>query len=384
MFDMLSEGKVTFIPSILQYRLRPLYHVSAYEPSAIRASQPAMNRKGLHSAWLVFALLAACDREPIESPGRPQTALTVQTHIVQPQTLQDGISIPGSLVSWDQVELRVERPGVISEILFTEGAQVSRGDVLVTIDSSELEAELLRAQARLTLAEGNERRQSELLKTRGISPADYEASVAELDDARAHVALIRAQLAKTELKAPFDGVVGLRRVSTGAYVTHDTAITTVHDNTRLRLDFSIPERYASLINTGSDVMFQVAGLADAFPARIYAMEPAVDVQTRSRKVRAEVDNSAGRLVPGSFADVQVQLEEIAHALTIPPEALIPGYEQQSVFVNNEGVAELRAVQTGLRTGTKLQILSGLEPGDAVITTGLLQLRPGMKVQTATR
>lgn len=306
-------------------------------------------------------------------------AYVVRTEKIFPQRLKEALSATGGLHPWESIQLRTERPGIVREIAFVEGGKVRKGDLLVKIDDSELRAQLQRAEAELALAASSEKRQRDLLTKRGISSAEYEESLANLGIARANVELIRAQLAKTEIRAPFDGVAGLRNISPGAYLTPDTVIASFQDNRSLRLDFSVPERYLAYIKPGQKVEFEIAGRVGKHEAEIYAIEPTVEEQTRSLIVRAHVDNSDGQLVPGAFADVRVILEEIENALLIPPQALIPGLKQQSVYLYKDGVAEHRVVETGLRTNDAIQITHGLSPGEEVITTGILQLRPGMKV-----
>jgi membrane fusion protein, multidrug efflux system len=182
------------------------------------------------------------------------------------------------------------------------------------------------------------------------------------------------------LRAPFDGVAGLRNVSVGAYLTPGTAICTFQDISSLKIDFSLPERYLGLIKTGQVVYFRVSGRAERFEAKVAAIEPAVDVQTRSVTVRATVPNENTKLLPGSFAEVEIVLDEIPDAILIPSIALMPGLQQQTVFVHEGGQVVARKVQVGLRTSDAVQILEGLKPGDQLITSGILQLRPGMQVQ----
>jgi membrane fusion protein (multidrug efflux system) len=175
-------------------------------------------------------------------------------------------------------------------------------------------------------------------------------------------------------------MTGLRLVSPGAYLVTGTAIASLQDIASLKLDFTLPERYQPLLKTGQKVTFRVAGRLEAFAATITAIEPAVDIQTRSLQLRATAPNPERGLLPGAFAEVEVALDEIPEAILIPPIALVPGLKQQTVFLHRNGTVEERKVQVGLRTAGAVQVLDGLKAGDELITSGILQLRAGMKVQ----
>ncbi|HEX8311832.1 MAG TPA: efflux RND transporter periplasmic adaptor subunit [Chthoniobacteraceae bacterium] len=305
---------------------------------------------------------------------------TVDVVPVATQPLRETLSATGTLLARESVTLQAERAGAITEVRFEEGKPVKAGEVLVAIDDAELQAQAGRAKAQLELAMALETRQRDLLKTRGISEAEFDQSRANLSIAKAENQLAQAQLAKTKIVAPFDGVAGLRQVSVGTYLTPGTPICTFQDISALKIDFSLPERYLPHIRPGQKVTFRIAGRSDTFQAEIAAIDPAIDVATRSLQIRAMVQNEEQRLLPGSFAEVEVTLDQIADAILIPPIALIPGLKQQTVFIHRDGAAEERKVQSGLRTANAVQIIDGLQPGDELITSGVLQLRPGMKVR----
>jgi membrane fusion protein (multidrug efflux system) len=240
--------------------------------------------------------------------------------------------------------------------------------------SSELQAQLARAQARLQLATTAEAQRRNLLESRGVSRSDYDESLANLNVAKAEVQLIQAQLAKTRIRAPFDGVAGLRQVSVGTYLTPETTICSFQDISSLKIDFSLPERYLGYVKPGQRLNFRIAGRPEVFEATITAIEPSIDVQTRSLQLRAMAPNEGRSLLPGSFAEVEVVLDEMEGAILIPPIALIPGRNEQTVFVHRNGKVHERKVQTGLRTADTVQILDGLEAGDQLVTSGILQRR----------
>jgi membrane fusion protein, multidrug efflux system len=329
-------------------------------------------------AWIG---LAGCGKRT-DSAQKPRSSASylVDVVTVEPQPFRETLFATGSLVARESVRLQSERAGIVRQISFEEGKPVKAGEVLLAIDDSELRAQRARAKAQLELASAAEARQRDLLKSRGISAADYDQSIANLNIAKAELALIESQLAKTEIRAPFDGVAGLRRVSVGTYLTPGEEICSFQDISSLKIDFTLPEVYLGFLKPGQTVTFQITGRSDKFAATILAIEPTVEVATRSLLVRATVPNEDQRLLPGSFAEVEVVLGEITDALLIPAIALIPGLKQQTVFVHSDGKVEERKVQAGLRTADSVQIVEGLKAGDELITSGILQLRPGMTVQ----
>ena len=338
-----------------------------------------------NACWVLVAVslgFAACEKKPAEVSRKSPAASSFVVDVlpIETQPFRETLFATGTLVARDAVQLQSERAGVVNEIAFEEGKPAKTGEVLLSIDDSELQAQLARAKAQLNLAATAEARQRSLVRSKGISAAEYDQSQANLDVAKAEVALIESQLAKTKIRAPFDGVSGLRRVSVGSYLTPGTPIGSFQDISSLKIDFSLPEAYLSYIEPGQKVNFRIAGRSEKFEATIAAIEPSVDVETRSLLIRAIVPNDETRLLPGSFAEVEVTLDEISDAILIPPIALIPGLKQQTVFLHRDGKVEVRKVQSGLRTADAVQIVEGLNPGDELITSGVLQLRPGMRVQ----
>jgi len=296
---------------------------------------------------------------------------------------KETIFATGNLRANESITLRTERAGIVKEVRFQEGAPVKDGDVLVLIDDSELQAQMAAAEARLELARAVEARNRALFETKMLSAAEYEESGANLHIIEAELKLIKAQLEKTRLVAPFDGIAGLRQVSPGAYLTVGAAIASLADIASLKLDFTLSERYLPLLRAGQNMSFRVAGRSEVFTGTLMAIEPAVSLETRSLQLRATVPNPNGKLLPGAFAEVQITLDEVPNAILIPAIALVPGLKQQVVYVHQEGVARERVVQTGLRTADSVQVLEGLQPGEQLITSGIMQLRPGMKVRPKT-
>jgi membrane fusion protein (multidrug efflux system) len=335
-------------------------------------------------AALVLPKLGSSDKKQANNPGagnpRDQQ-LAVRTHVVQPERLGDRVLTVGTILPNEEVEIRSEISGKIDRIFFTESARVTKGEMLLKINDAELQARFLQAQSRRTLAEQEEARWRELLEKNLASPQEYDRALNELNVVKAEAQLIEAQLAKTEIRAPFDGVVGLRYVSEGGYVTPTTRITTLQDHHVAKIDFAIPERYAGAVKKGDAIQFTVEGSSQPFAGTVYALESKIDAATRTLRVRAQSPNPDRALLSGAFANVEVVLKE-KDALMIPSQALIPELKGHKVFLYKGGKAIPQSVAIGARTDERVEITQGIEPGDTLITSAILQLRPGVSVRLA--
>jgi membrane fusion protein (multidrug efflux system) len=315
---------------------------------------------------------------------------SVQAVVVRAQPLSNIIRATGTLLAGDEVELHSEVAGVITQLNLAEGKTATKNTLLLKLNDADLQANLRKAQSREKLAKAQESRQKQLLAIKSISQNEYEIAVNELNAVKAEIDLIQAQIRRTEIRAPFDGVVGLKYISLGAYVTPTTRIANLVNVATLKIDFSIPGQYAPLVSIGDSVMFTLQGssalgtlgtsaTASVFKARIYAIEPKIDPFTRTMQIRAIFDNKARKVLPGSFAELELVLRDIPNAIVVPTETLIPELKGQRVFLARSGKAKAVPVETGIRTERTLQILSGVQAGDTVITTGLLQIRDGSPI-----
>jgi len=301
-------------------------------------------------------------------------AMTVST-----STLLDNIEIPGSIVANETTEIHPEVSGLITNIYFKEGSYVSKGAVLFKLNDADLQAQLRKLEVQQRIARQNENRSSELLKIGGISRQDYDAAQLQTSNTSADIAIIRTQIAKTVIRAPFSGKVGFRLVSVGAYVSPATVMTTLSQTNNLKLDFTVPEKYIPQIKTGQYVNFTVEGNGKKYTGRIVASESNITANTRTLQVRAAVQGDAGGLTPGGFAKVTLNFEPDPNAIVIPTQAIIPQARGKKVYVYKGGVAKFIDVETGIRDSSTVQITKGLSVGDTVLLTGLLSLRPDGKV-----
>lgn len=312
--------------------------------------------------------------------SRSVNLLEVEAVEVDYETIEDQIYSSGTIQANEVVELSAEASGIITEIYFEEGREVEQGELLLKINDSELQAQKQRAEFRLTLAEQREERQRRLLQRGGISQEDYDATLNEVNVLRSEIELINAQIDKTEIRAPFSGIVGLKYVSVGSYIGPNTRIASLQEVDPIKIDFSVPERYISRVTVGDKINFTVQGVDSTFTGEVYAIEPRINTETRTLQIRAISDNSGNLLYPGAFANITLILDEIDDALMVPTISIIPALNTQKIFVVREGVVSEEIIQTGIRTSEKVQVVEGIQRGDTVLTTGLLQVRPGMQVE----
>jgi membrane fusion protein, multidrug efflux system len=312
--------------------------------------------------------------------ARGDAAVTVHGYVVKPGDVENDIVASGTIMANESVELKSEISGRVVGITFKEGSRVKKGDLLLRINDADLQAQLLRAEAQLRLATDIEKRQRKQLEIESISQEAYNTALNGLEIARAEVQLIKAQIEKSSIVAPFDGVIGLRYISEGSYIDPSIRIATLVDIDPVKIDFAIPERYLGVSIINIPIQFKIQGSAQSFSGRIYAVEPQIDVDIRSLRCRALCPNPKGILRPGAFAEIRIPLTTLKRALMLPSETLVPDAQQQTVFVAHKGRVKLVPIEIGLRTPDRVQVLSGLAAGDTVLTTGLLQVRPGVPVK----
>lgn len=342
---------------------------------------------------IILALLAligyrivtnAKTKTPEKPKGVTKSAQQLNGFVVTEKDFSNVISVSGSIEANEQVAIRSEVSGIVEHIYFKEGTNVSKGQTLFKVNDIELRAQLAQAITRKNLAGENERRAKLLLEKEAISQEEYDIASAEYRSLQSQNQLIQAQIAKTAIKAPFSGKIGLRNISPGAYLTPTTVVTNLVSSNQLKITFSIPEKYASEIKLNSQIDFTVSGATENFKATIYAVEPSIDVSTRTLLVRAKADNEKGRLYPGTYANVKLPLMDIKNAILIPTEAVIPIQNGKKVFVSENGKAKEVLIETGTRTEESILVLNGLKAGDTVITSGIMSLKPETPVKITTK
>lgn len=328
---------------------------------------------------LILPKVTSSGNELVTTGIQRNSSLPVNAVITKPSLLDNKIITSGTVIANEEVELRPEVAGKITGIFFKEGSFVSKGTMLIKINDEELQAQLKRADYRNKLLTDKEARQKTLLAKEAISHEEYEESLNELNINKAEVELVKAQIAKTVIKAPFSGYIGLKNISEGSFVNTSTIIASLQEINPVKIDFSIPERYASLVNPGDEILFKTAGSSVQLKGKVFAIEPKIERVTRSIKIRGIYGNTGKKVMPGSFANVELVLKQINNALLIPTQAIIPELKGQKVFLYRGGIVVPQPVQLGIRSEKEVQVVDGLTAGDTVITSGILQLRPGAPV-----
>lgn len=316
------------------------------------------------------------------APPPVQKALIVQTLIATAQPLSADIEVPGTILANETAEIHPEVSGRLVQLNIKEGTNVSVGALLAKLNDGDLQAQFRKLEVQLKIAEQTEKRQAELVKIQGISQQEYDLSLLSVLNIKADMDIIRESIRKTEIRAPFGGRLGLKNVSPGAYVTPSSVLTTISQVSSLKIQFNVPERYGAQLKPGLPVSFSIDGTSKTFTATVIASEISIDENTRSLAVRALIKQKDPALIPGAFAKVKIVLGKNNEALMVPNSSIIPSGRKKLLYVYEGGKAMMKEVTTGVRDSTNIQVLTGIKPGDTVITSAMLFLRPGLAVELA--
>ncbi len=310
----------------------------------------------------------------------PAPRVPVDAYAVKAATIDDELQTTGTVGANQEVNLVSEVARKVTGIYAKEGSYVRRGTLLFKLDDADLQARRKKLTLQEKLALLDEKRFRELLATESVNQQEYDQVLTNLKVLQAEIGMVDVDLAKTQIRAPFAGKIGLTKVDVGAYVTPSTVLASLEDVRQVEIHFTVPEKYASAVKPGQTIRFTTENSNLPFRGTIAATEPRTDLDTRSLEVQAVSDNPGGKLVPGSSAKISFSLRKTEDGILIPTEALIPTPKGYSLFAIKNGQAELREVKTGTRTKATVQILEGLSLGDTVITSNLLRLGPGVPVQ----
>jgi len=326
-------------------------------------------------AFITFRIISNNSKND-DSKGKSgkNKVMTVSGIVVKTQTFDNNLSLSGSIEANEQVEIRSEISGIVEGIYFKEGSNVSKGQLLFKVNDLELRAQLAQAKTKQGLASENERRAKLLLAKEAISQEEYDVARADFKLAQSQVQLIDTQIAKTSVRAPFSGKIGLRSISPGTYITPTILVAKLVNSSQLKITFSIPEKYANQVKPNANLTFKFAGSNKNYQAKVYAIEPEVAVATRTLQVRALTENRDGKLLPGTFATVELPLDIIKDAVVIPSEAIVPVQNGKKVFIMKDGKAKEMMVETTTRTDASVLVLSGIKAGDTLITGGVMSLQ----------
>jgi membrane fusion protein, multidrug efflux system len=333
-------------------------------------------------AICVLPFFSCKEKKAAPAAGGPSGSapLQVEASIMKPSSISEILEVSGNILPFESTEIRPEITGRLVFLNIREGAMVSRGQILAKLFDGDLQAQLKKLEVQLQIAQKTEDRQRELLKISGISQQDYDLSVLQINNINADIELTKVNIAKTEIRAPYSGKLGLKNISPGAYVSPTNILTTISQVNQLKIEFSIPEKYSSQIRNGMEVTFNIEGSPTNYRASVSATESSVEQNTRNLKIRALVKASDRYLVPGNFAKVTMILGKNNNAIMIPSQAIIPVARGKQVVLLKDGQVKFTNITTGVRDSTRVQVLDGISAGDTLITTGLLFIRPDSKLK----
>lgn len=334
----------------------------------------------IHFFALAGLLLAVACSEKQKGPDKfnPNAPVSVDVTIAENQKIEKGVEVNGSILANDYVELRPETNGRITFLQVPEGKFVQAGTIIAKLNDADLQAQLSKAKAQLDLAVINEQRNKQLLAVKGINQSDYDASLQQVKSLQADVAYTQSLIEKTIVKAPFTGQIGLRQVSVGAFINTTTTIATLQNTHQLKMDFTIPEIYASYVGVGKKVNIVTSdNSANKVSATITAIEPQITTASRNLKIRTSFQ---GKVLPGAFAKVYLVENNSKPSIMVPSNVIIPDSKTKQLVIVKNGIAKFVPVETGYRTQTAVEITKGLQVGDTVIVAGMLFVKDGSKLK----
>jgi|SRR5690606_22293246 membrane fusion protein (multidrug efflux system) len=309
-----------------------------------------------------------------------QSGIPVEVIKTAPLEMNNTINVTGSILANESVELTSELTGKISRIYFKEGDKVQKGDVLVRIDDEELRAQLEKLKHTKRLYEEVESRMAQLLERDAISQEEYDIALTESRTSAADIKVLEAQIAKATIRAPFTGIIGLRYVSEGSYISPSVRIANLYSIEPAKVEFSVPGRYSQVVSAGDQIRFLTEGDSEVFTGEVYAIEPQIDPVTRTLLVRALSPNKDRKLIPGQFVRISLTLENKQNAIMVPTMAIVPEADEHLVYVVKDGKAVSQKVNIGFRGAQDVEVVSGLSAGDSVIVAGIQLVKEGSAVR----
>jgi membrane fusion protein (multidrug efflux system) len=336
------------------------------------------NKITRHLTLLLISILTAtsCGKKgDAKDKSSTPPPIVVDWIVAKPVELAEKITVSGTIKPAEETVLLSEISGRVIKINLPEGKMVKKGTLLVKFFDDDLQAQLLKAKAQLQLTKQTYGRQSELIKINGISQSDIDQTVLQMNTIKGDIDVLTAQIRKTEIIAPYDGVLGLRNISLGSVVSPSLPLATIRDVHTLKIDFSVPEKYSQEIKFGSVIKFVVNDDDQEFDAKIIATEQGIDASTRNLKARAQVISSNPKLTPGAFASIRLKIKNTKNAILVPSQAIIPQGNNKSLIVSFQGKAKMVKVKTGQRQTNGIEITEGITENDTIITTGVMFIKP---------
>lgn len=336
-----------------------------------------MLRKILIAGLCIF-FLACKSKKTAPKSNTPPPPVSVDVVIATPQSLSNTVEANGSVVANETLQIHPEVSGRLTYLNVPDGARISAGTILARINDADLQAQLNKSKVQLSLAVTTEQRLKKLLQINGINQADYDIALNAVNNIKADIDILKAQIDKTVVKAPFSGVLGLRMTSPGAYITPQTTLATLQQTDHVKIDFAVPELYAGIIRKGAIVTVLTNDNNAKRTASIIAAEPDINTSTRNLKVRAILNGAP--VNPGTFVKVLIDAGGNSSSIIVPANAIIPDATSKKLIVIKAGKGTFVNVETGQRTATGVEIVSGISAGDTVVVTGVLFVKPNAVVK----
>jgi membrane fusion protein (multidrug efflux system) len=336
---------------------------------------------------LLFFLVFGCKEKKDVSVGAARSAgppPVFEAVVAQSFQVNRDIQTPGSILPNESTDIHAEISGRVIAINFKEGAFVQQGALLVKLFDSDLQAQLQKLQVQLKIAETTAGRQQELLQINGTSQQDVDNAVLTVSNTKADIELMKVNIGKTEIRAPYAGRIGLRYVSLGAYVSPVTTITNLSQVNVLKVEFSVPEKYAGFMKPGNAVQLKTDGSSKLYTATVTASQNTIYQDTRNLAVRAIITNPDAQIRPGAFVQVNVNMGNNQPAIMVPTQAVIPSTRYKKVIIGRGGKAVFQNIETGIRDSSRVEIVTGIKAGDTIITNGLLTIKEGMPLKVAVK
>lgn len=342
-----------------------------------------MRKLFLYGMALSGFLLACSDKKQAATTHQPRErsrTVLADAFVVKSIPLSENIEVAGSLMPAEGTDIRPEISGRLVGINFKEGSFVKKGTLLAKLFDDDLQAQLKKLEVQLEINQKTVERYRELLKIQGISQQDVDLSELQVSNNKADIELVKVAITKTEIRAPYDGRIGLRNISLGAYVSPSDVIATLRQMDQLKLEFTVPEKYSTNFVPGKKISFSVDGVRQRFEATVMASEYFIDANTRSLNIKALVKDRHASLVPGAFAKVALDLAKDDHAIIVPTQAIIPLSRGKQIIIYKNGAPEFLEVTTGIRDSVYVQVLNGVNLGDTVLISGLMSVKPDSEIQ----
>lgn len=335
-----------------------------------------MKHLRLTGRLMILLAVVSCQSKGKEQAVKEKPPVVVEVVVAGSKQVSSNVEVNGTVLSNERVELRPEISGRLTYLNIPDGAKVAKGTVLARVNDADLQAQLEQLHSQRELAVKTESRLSSLLKVNGVNQSDYDMALNQLQTIEANIKVLMAQIDKTVIRAPFSGELGLREVSPGAYVTPQTLIGTLQQTDKVKIDFTVPESYASIIKKGELVHVHSNASEEMLEATITAIEPQINAVSRNIKVRAFLNK--GLIAPGAF--VKVVLNQQRQSIMVPSNAIIPDALSSQLVVARDNKAVFTDVETGMRDESMVEIITGIKPGDSIIVSGMLFVRPNASIQ----